>query len=297
MSRTTYAVLILAATLMMGLSFPIGRMGLDEASPFLLMGIRFVLGGGIMTIAMRKRPQPRTPGKWGQAALIGMLNTTGVMGCAYYSMRWITSGESAILTFVSPLLVILLSALLTGARYSVKQWIGAAIGLAGVVATFGTGFDVSPGTFVGLLGALFFASATLLTKRWGEGFDSFVLAGYQMLAGGIGLFVLSAVSEHPHLTVNGTTIGVLLWLVLISSIGQFSIWFYLLQKSDPARTSAFLFLAPFFGVLGGWVLIGEPLHWYVGAGGALICLGIFLVNWRTRPAVRATEAAAKTAGV
>ncbi|MBB6733018.1 DMT family transporter [Cohnella zeiphila] len=297
MSRMTYAILVLAATLMMGLAFPIGRIGLDEASPFLLMGIRFVLGGAIMTFAMRKRTQPRTPKQWGQAALIGVLNSAGVMGCAYYSMRWITSGESAILTFVSPLLVIVLSALFAGVRYSARQWIGAAVGLAGVVETFGTGFHVSPGTFIGLLGALFFASATLLTKRWGGGFDSFVLTGYQMLAGGIVLLALSVVSEHPHLTVNGTTIGVLLWLVLISSIGQFSIWFYLLRTTDPARTSAFLFLAPFFGVLGGWALVGEPLHWYVGAGGALICLGIFLVNWRTKPAVRATEAAAKIAGV
>lgn len=147
--------------------------------------------------------------------------------------------------------------------------------------TFGTSLHVSLGTFIGLLGALFFALATLITKRWGGGFDSFVLAGYQMLSGGITLLLLSAVSEQPYLHVSATTIGVLLWLVFINSISQFSLWFYLLKKSDPARTSAFLFLAPFFGVLGGWVLLGEPLHWYVAAGGALICLGIFLVNWRT----------------
>lgn len=284
MNRTTYVFLIVLTTLIMGLAFPVGRIGLDEASPLLLMGVRFILGGAIMTAAVRKRPQPRGAKQWGQAALIGVFNSAGVMGCAYYSMKWITSGESAILTFVHPLLVIVLSALLTGARYRARQWGGAALGLAGVVVTFGTSLHVSPGTFIGLLGALFFALATLLTKRWGGSFDSFVLAGYQMLSGGITLLLLSAVSEQPYLHVSATTIGVLLWLVFVNSIGQFSLWFYLLKKSDPARTSAFLFLAPFFGVLGGRVLLGEPLHWYVAAGGALICLGIFLVNWRTGPA-------------
>jgi probable blue pigment (indigoidine) exporter len=281
MNRTVYAALILITTLLSGLAFPIGRIGLDYTSPFLLMGARFAIAGAVMALFTARRRQPQGFRQWGRLVLIGVCNSAGVMGCAYYSMHWITSGESAILTFVNPLLVIVLSTIFTGARYKGRQWAGVIVGLLGVAVTFGTHFHVQPGTFIGLLGALFFATSSLLIKSWGPGFDNYVMTAYQMIFGALALFLLSALSEHPHLTINGTTVGVLLWLVFMNSIVQFSVWFYLLQNSDPARTSAFLFLAPFFGVIGGWALLGERLHWYVGAGGALICVGIFLVNWQS----------------
>ena len=53
---------------------------------------------------------------------------------------------------------------------------------------------------------------------------------------------------------------------------------YLLHKGEPGKTSAFLFLAPFFGVLTGWLLLGDPLYPSLLAGGLLIIIGIFLVN-------------------
>lgn len=292
MNRTLYASLILVVTLLGGLAFPVGRMGMEYATPFLLMAVRFAVAGTAMALATARRPQPRGLKQWGRIAVIGTFNCAGVMGCAYYSMHWITSGESAILTFVNPILVIVLSTLFLGARYLWRQWAGVAIGLFGVVVTFGIDFHVQTGTFIGLLGALFFAMGSLLVKHWGPGFDNFVLTAYQMIFGSIVLFILSLLSEHPHLALNGTTIGALLWLVVMNSVIQFSVMFYLLQNSDPARTSAFMFLAPFFGVLGGWALLGEQLHWYVGAGGLLIGVGIFLVNWQTKTRFESAKTAA-----
>lgn len=51
------------------------------------------------------------------------------------------------------------------------------------------------------------------------------------------------------------------------------------SKGDPGKTSAFLFLAPFFGVLSGWLILDETINWYVTIGGLCIFTGIFLVNW------------------
>ncbi|WP_233190874.1 DMT family transporter [Sporosarcina sp. P19] len=61
-----------------------------------------------------------------------------------------------------------------------------------------------------------------------------------------------------------------------------AIWFYLLQTRNPERTSAFLFLAPFFGTLSGWVLLEETLSMSFILGGTLISLGILFVNWRSK---------------
>ncbi|MCC3377200.1 DMT family transporter [Cohnella sp. REN36] len=295
MNGKKFAALIWLTTFSMGTAFPTGRIGLDYTTPFMLLGIRFLLAGGIMALATIRRPKPRGAAAWGKIALIGTLNSAGVMGCAYYSMRWITSGESAILIFVNPLMVIVLGTLFLGARYGGRQWLGVALGFIGVVCTFGTHFHVQPGTLIGLAGATIFAAASLLLKRWGGAFDLWVLTGYQMLAGGVVLVALSFLTEHPHFELTFVSAGVILWLALVSSIVQHSVWTYLLRHTEPGRASAYLFLAPLFGVLSGWALLGEPLHGYVAVGGALIGVGIFLVNRQVRRRPKSSDRPQKLA--
>ncbi|NOV00938.1 DMT family transporter [Paenibacillus planticolens] len=278
MNKYKYIALILVTTFVMGVSFPVGKVGMAYAAPFFLMGIRFVLAGGILAAIVWKKPRP-VGRMWGNAALIGLIQSAGVMGCAYYSMHWISSGESSIITCTNPLLVIILGTFLTGAKYRGRQWFGVAFGFLGVVITFGLQMNFQVGTLIGFAGAIFFAASTLLIKRWGAEFDMNVLAAYQMLAGGIALLLLSAVTEHPYFTFTAASVTVVLWLVIMGSIVQFVLWFYLLRSGDPAKTSAFLFLVPVFGLLSSWLLLGEKVAWYVSLGGAFICVGIFLVNW------------------
>lgn len=278
MHKLKYACLVIVTTFLMGIAFPVGKIGLSYAPPFLLMGIRFVLAGGLLALLCVKKQQPQSAKQWLQAIVIGLFQSAGVMGCVFFSMRWITSSESSILTSSSPLLVIVMGTLVSGAAYRMRQWLGVIIGLVGVAVAFGFHLGLQPGTFISLGGAVLFASATLLIKRWSPSFDMNVLAAYQMLAGGIALLIMSVITEHPFFTVTLTSVSVVLWLAIMCSIVQFTLWFYLLHRGDPAKTSSFLFLVPLFGVLTSWLLLDERIEWYVGAGGFLIGIGIFLVN-------------------
>ncbi|WP_301168763.1 DMT family transporter [Brevibacillus nitrificans] len=279
MHKLKYACLIIVTTFLMGIAFPVGKIGLSYAPPFLLMGMRFVLAGGLLALFCYKRKQPLGKMQWLQAAIIGLFQFAGVMGCAFFSMRWISASESAILTTSSPLFVIIMGTLIAGAVYRVRQWLGVAIGFVGVAIALGFHLGMQPGTFISLAGAVSFASATLFIKRWSPNFDLNVLAAYQMLTGGIVLLLMSFVTEHPFFTVNVTSVAVVLWLAVMCSIVQFTLWFSLLHRGDPGKTSSFLFLVPLFGVFTSWLLLGERVEWYVGAGGLLIGIGIFLVNW------------------
>ncbi|WP_366293848.1 EamA family transporter [Paenibacillus sp. AN1007] len=274
------ALLVILTTLIMGTSFPVGRIGMAYAPPFLLMGLRYILAGGLMALLLRKRPLPKRWQAWSRIILIGLFQSAGVMGCAYYSMNWISSSESAILTFTNPLIVIVLSAVLYGLSYRLSQWIGVTLGFAGILLTFGWHMSLTPGTWIGFGGAISFAVSTLLIKRWGNDFEPFVLTAYQMLAGGAALLLLSLWTERPHFTITAVSVVSLLWLTFACSMLQFSLWFYLLQHSDPAQTSSYLFLAPFFGVLSSWILLGEQVYWFTGAGGLMIGTGIYMVNRR-----------------
>ncbi|WP_261303683.1 DMT family transporter [Paenibacillus andongensis] len=279
MNRYLFGLMVVVTTTLMGSSFAVGKMGLAYFSPLLLAGCRFTLAGLVMALFVRKRLRPGDLRDWSKIMSVGLFQTAGVMGCIFLSLRTITAGESSILTFTNPLLVILLGTLFLGAKYRISQWIGVIIGFAGVFITLGVHLQLQTGTLLGMGSAISWAISTLLVKKWGASFDVWVLTAYQMLFGGLLLLIMSLTLETPKLILGVSAMLILLWLAIMASIVQFASWFFLLKQGDPGKTSAFLFLAPFFGVVSGWLLLGEVIEWFVYVGGSLILIGIFFVNW------------------
>lgn len=276
-----FAFLVIVTTSLMGSSFAVGKIGLEHVSPLLLVGIRFTIAGSLMALFVKlfRRKHPKTAAEWLRMFLIGFFQTAGVMGCIFLSLRTITAGESAILTFTNPLLVVLFGTLALGIRYRVVQWGGVLLGFFGVFITMGSQVNMEIGTLFGFGSAISWAIGTLLIKQWGIQLDTWVLTAYQMLFGGLILLVASSLLETQTLAINPESLFIIFWLSIPASIIQFAIWFFLLQNGNPGKVSAFLFLAPFFGVLTGWLLLGERVGISLVIGGALIFLGIFLVNW------------------
>jgi len=264
----------------MGSSFAVGKIGLSYSSPLLLAGLRFTLAGFIMAVSVIviKRPHPVSKGNWIKMLIIGTFQTAGVMGCIFLSLRTITASESSILTFTNPLLVVVFGTLFLKTRYKFYQWVGVLLGLVGVSIAVGAQIELKIGVLFGILSAVFWAISTLLVKKWGSLFNTWVLSAYQMLFGGLLLLLGSFILEKQVFILNGNSLFILLWLSFMSSIVQFAVWYYLLQKGDPGKTSAYLFLAPFFGVLSGWLLLGETLYPSIIVGGLFIIIGIYLVN-------------------
>lgn len=274
----------------MGSSFAIGKVGLQYFSPFFLVAMRFILAGLVMAAMVRQYPHPKQLKPWLQIGLIGVFQTAGVMGFIFLSLQTISAGESSILTFINPLLVVILARVILGTHYKGRQWLGVVVGILGVAVTLGGTLSFHRGTIYGLLGAFSWAIATILVKKWGGALNIWVLTAYQMLAGGLVLLVASLVLEPIRASFTVNSIMIVVWLAIMASVVQFGIWFYLLQHGDPGRTSAFLFLAPFFGVLSGWVILNEPIHLTVLFGGILIAIGIVLVNYQPGgPAITTAE--------
>ncbi|MBM7587478.1 drug/metabolite transporter (DMT)-like permease [Bacillus pakistanensis] len=280
MNKFKFTLLLLLTTFLMGSSFAVGKIGLIYSSPLLLAALRFTFAGALMAVIVYvfKRPHPISKGNWIKILIIGAFQTAGVMGCIFLSLRTITASESSILTFTNPLLVVVFGTIFLKTRYQLYQWVGVLLGLVGVSITMGAQIEFKIGILFGFLSAVFWAISTLLVKKWGLLFDTWVLSAYQMLFGGLLLLLGSFTLENPEFILTRNSLFILLWLSIMSSIVQFAVWYYLLQKGDPGKTSAFLFLAPFFGVLTGWLLLGEKLYPSIIVGGLFIIIGIFLVN-------------------
>lgn len=243
MNRISFCLLVILTTGLMGSSFTIGKLGLAYSSPLLLVALRFTLAGIIMATIVKilNKPHPVKAIDWVWLVLIGLFQTAFVMGCIFMALRTITSGETSILTFMNPLLVVVFGTLFLKSRYHIQQWIGVLLGFIGVFLTLGSHLDFKVGTILGLLSAVSWAIATLLIKIHGFKFDTYVMTAYQMLFGGLILFLGSLLLEETFFKMTTQSILILLWLTIAASIIQFSIWFYLLQRGNQERTSAFLF--------------------------------------------------------
>ncbi|MFB1083105.1 DMT family transporter [Jeotgalibacillus sp. JSM ZJ347] len=296
MNKYVFGLLVVITTALMGSSFAIGKIALTYISPLLLNAIRFIIAGTIIAgvIIYIKKPHPRSVKDWCIIGLIGLFQTTAVMSFIFMSLNTIPASQSSILTFINPLLVIVFSTFFLKTRYQLRHWCGVILGFIGVFITLDGQLDFQTGTLLSLLAAVSWAIATILIKVFGKRFDLWVLTGYQMLFGGLFLLLFSFLFEEQTLILTPASISLTLWLAIMASVVQFTIWFYLLQKGDPGKTSAFLFLAPFFGVFFGWLLLEEILYVTTLIGGSFILLGIFLVNWNGKQnAVQAEHKAAK----
>jgi probable blue pigment (indigoidine) exporter len=100
--------------------------------------------------------------------------------------------------------------------------------------------------------AIMFSVATVLTKRWGlpEGMTSIGVTGWTFLLAGLTLLPATLLIEGlpDHLTARN--IGGLIYLVLISGILAYALWFWGLQRLSASAVTFLTLLTP-------W----SPLSW------------------------------------
>ena len=70
-------------------------------------------------------------------------------------------------------------------------------------------------------------------------------------------------------------------VVGVVSIG-FVLWFWVLSIYPASDMASFSFLAPVFGVIFGWLILGEEISVTITGSLLLVSLGIMLMNWKPR---------------
>jgi drug/metabolite transporter (DMT)-like permease len=76
--------------------------------------------------------------------------------------------------------------------------------------------------------------------------------------------------------------GIFAFQVIAVVCVGFVAWFWVLKIYPASDMASFSFLAPVFGVLFSWLILGEDISWSVIAALVLVAAGIYLVNRRPR---------------
>jgi drug/metabolite transporter (DMT)-like permease len=267
------------------------KIALQEAGPFLLVGIRVVLGalaGFLLTIILRTA-WPRDRASWVTFGILGITSVAIPFVLISWSEKTIDSALASILNASVPLFTILLAHYtLPDDRMSGQKIFGLLVGFSGVVVLLSK--DLQPGGHNSILGqaavilaALFYAGSTVFARARTELVPGLVRGAAPLLTASLVMWIVIPFVENPvHLPVLPVTWVALVWLGVLGSSLALILWYYLLHEIGPTRTTLVSYIFPLGGVILGVIFLHEELTWQLFLGALLIVASLVVVNWKTR---------------
>lgn len=264
------------------------RIGLRGVPPFTGAAVRFA-GSALVLLALhpffrlRFDARPAVRRLW---LLNGLLVFFVSYGTVYVTERWLPSGLAAILFATYPLMVALLSVfLLPGERATRSTWLGAAIGLAGVIVIQSEDLAALAGKQARAAAAIFLLSplttsiANVLTKRWGEGVHPLSLTAVPMGIGAVLLGATAALLERGvSVRWDVTSIACVAYLALLGSVVAFGLFYWLLARLPATKVALIVYGTPVVAVLTGTLFLAEPFTPRIAVGAATVLVGVAIAT-------------------
>ena len=214
--------------------------------------------------------------------LIGAVNIAAPFALYSYAAMHLSASLLSIVNSTAPIFGLAWSALFRDERVTPGKAVGLALGIAGVgLVVQPPASDPAPQFGWALAAALTACCAYgvtgVLMKRFSTGASPRGMAAGNQLAAALVLlpllpFLPPAAAPTPIVIAN------VLALALLASGVAFLLYFRLIADVGATRALTVTYLIPLFGVLWGWIFLGETLPAAALAGGALILAGTALVT-------------------
>lgn len=268
--------------------FIAAKFGLPYAGPFTMLALRFGIVVVLMTgVALLMRAPWPSRAQWLPIALTGLFVHGGYLGGVFAALE--TGVEAGVISLVAGLQPVLTGALagpLLGEVVTRRQWLGLALGLAGVVLVVRTKLELGLGTPLGMTFAMIcmasITTGTLAQKKFCGGMDLRTGSVIQFIASfllvlPIGWW-LEGLAVQPSLTLAFS----MLWLCVVLSIGAVTLMFILIRQGAAAEVASLFFLVPPTTAVLGWLAFGERFDPFSLVGMVMVVVAVALVTWKRR---------------
>jgi drug/metabolite transporter (DMT)-like permease len=278
-----------AVCLIWGTTYLAIKVALDTIPPFLMGGIRYVIGGALLAGWVIARRQALPPaGEWWHLSVLGFLMITVGNGGVVWGEQYLASGLTAVLIATAPFWMVAIDALLPHAeRLSRRQAAGLLIGFAGILLLvwpdLALGGSISRGVVTGVLSVqlacIGWSVASAYTRRHAVSRNVLGVAAVQMFFGGLFMLLIGTLrGEWSLLYVSAKPGAVLVYLTLFGSVLAFAAYSYALRHLPIATVSLYSYINPVIAVALGTMLLGEPFRVSMIAAAAVIALGVVAVR-------------------
>ena len=285
-------VLLWLVPLLWSSNYVIARLGDGLIAPHALALGRWALAAIILLPWLGR-------GLWARRAVVRreglhllVLGFFGMYICGawvYVAGRTTTSTNIALIYAATPMAIVAASAMLLHETLSRAQWAGVVLALVGLL------FVIAKGDPARLLAVQFAAgdawitaaaaswtTYSVLLKRWptalGPGERLVAIIG-----GGLLVLLPTTLLEAllmPTPPFGWSAFGLVLLAAVLPGVLSYGAYSHLQRELGASRTAMMLYLAPVYGALLAWLVLGEVPGWHHLVGAAMILPSIWLASRR-----------------
>jgi len=280
-------LVLLLAALIWGFAFVAQRVGMDFVGPFTYTAVRFSLGALVLVpfLLFRKnkpfnnlKPGPGEKKKIMLLQLLMGLLLFGGVSFQQYGLQFTTAGNAGFITGFYVVLVPV-AGLFLNHRNHYSIWIGVALATAGMYFLSVTRhFSVNPGDYYVLVCAFIWAAHVLVMGYVAPRSDVIRTALVQFVICSFLSWLVAIGWEN----IQWNAILEASWPILYGGIMSVGIAYTLQvvaqQKAHPAYASIILSLETVFAVLGGWIVLHEPMTGRIIFGCCLMLAGMVVAQ-------------------
>jgi len=291
-----YAGLVLTMVFW-GSAFATSKMLVLEVPPEVGAVLRFGLGSLLMMAILFRRSAKPVPARadWGRLAVVSLVGVTGFNTLFFHGLSLAPASDAGmIIPTMSPVFTAMAGMLFLGEGVRFDRVAGLAVSLAGAVLFFGDVLFHTAGQGgrvwgdAALVGAaMCWAATSILSRPLSVRIGAMPTAAWTIFLGSVVLLLVSSpkLAAVPWGGLTGRFWIVLAYVVVFPTVIAYILWMEGIRAIGSGPTTSFMFLAPVFALLIAAALLGERPTALQGAGGALMLLGVGLVN---RPAAGRT---------
>lgn len=265
--------------LIWALNFVVGKIGVGELPPLLLMALRFTLVAALLVRFLRPLGE-----KWKIVAALSVVFGLGHFGLLFSGLRGVDAGAAAIAIQLAIPFTSALAWIFFGERMGVLQMAGVVVAFAGVYLLAGEPAAIGSVAHLAMVvaGAFAWAVANMLIKRLG-GINVFQLNAWVAVLATPQLLAASLIFERGQLAALSAA-GWGGWFAVVymavgASIVAYGLWYHLLARYELNRVVPLTLLSPVLAVFLAVLILGEPMTVRIVAGGLITIAGVAMIQF------------------
>ena len=277
-----YWVLITILGAVWGSAFMFIKIATPELGPIALVNIRLAVAGLIfIPFLLQKKYLRHFKKNLKNIFILSVVNTALPFSLFAYASLESSSNMLSILNGTTAIMAVVISTIWLKVKLNSFQIIGVFIGLLGIIvlANPDNVYISTKGTVFCLSAAFCYALSANYIQKFAYKTNTIVLIGWSLVIASVLLFPLT-IFNLPSQFPSKNVIFSILWLGIISTGIAFLGYVRLIEKVGAVKTATVAYFIPVFGVIWGYIFLGEPITIQIFLGMILILTGIIFTNRR-----------------
>ena len=277
-----YWVLITILGAVWGSAFMFIKIATPELGPIALVNIRLAVAGLIfIPFLLQQKYLKHFRSNLKNILVLSVINTALPFSLFAYASLESSSNMLSILNGTTAIMAVVISTIWLKIRLNFFQIMGVFIGLFGIVvlANPDNVYISMKATIFCLSAAFCYALSANYIQKFAYKTNTIVLIGWSLVIASVLLLPITFFNLPSQLPSKNVIFSIL-WLGVISTGVAFLGYVRLIEKVGAVKTATVAYFIPVFGVIWGYVFLGEPITLQILIGMILILIGIVFTNKR-----------------